>query len=86
MKVSGTGGSYEDAFDDTDNTTYTVSYTGSEVTQFDVSCETNAENGVRDIVTGLKGIHQVSGVDQDACDGKTRDYLWKMKCCKVITT
>ena len=35
------------------------------------------------IVTGFIGKHHVTGKDLAACDGYTRDYLWKIKCCKV---
>ena len=35
------------------------------------------------IVTGFLGKHIVTGKDLEACDGNTRDYLWKIKCCKV---
>jgi len=37
------------------------------------------------IVTGFIGKHQVTGKDLQACDGNTRDYLWKIKCCKPNT-
>ena len=57
-----------------------ITYDGNKHEGFDAKCD---DNGV---VTGFKGVHQVTGEDKVACNGKTRDYLWKMKCCKVYTT
>ena len=56
-----------------------IVYDGNLVDGFDARCDGNA------IVTGFEGVHQVTGKDKTACNGNTRDYLWKMKCCEVKT-